>query len=208
MKKKPEMVLVTGFLGAGKTTMMLKLIDYFQRLGKRCAIIINEIGEEGIDNRKMRAMGYDVLDLFGGCVCCTLKVTLEATIHHLLNEAENIDVILFEPSGMGEASSMIDSIENCGYQRSEIINCFIVDPLRIALYQKRLNKLFLDGVGVADIVLISKMDVVVESDFRIAEKMIDEVDSNLPCLGVDFISHRGEEQITKWLERRMGDVTE
>ncbi len=67
-EKKPDIILFTGFLGSGKTTMLLKTIELLAAENKKCAIIVNEIGEVGIDNRQMRRLGYDVHDLFGGCV--------------------------------------------------------------------------------------------------------------------------------------------
>lgn len=175
-KKRPTMILFTGFLGSGKTTTLLKTIEILAGAHKKCAIIINEIGDVGIDNRQMRMLGYDVLDLFGGCVCCSMKVTLEVTINHLLNEYGDLDYILFEPSGMANPSSMYPSITNCGYQLAEILNIFIFDPTRIALYEERMNQLFQDSLYLASCVMVNKIDQVTQGTIEIAEKMV--IDQN------------------------------
>jgi len=172
IKRRPEMLLFTGFLGSGKTTMLLKTIELLANQKKKCAIIINEIGDVGIDNRQMRKLGYDVLDLFGGCVCCTLKVTLEATIIHLLEEYDHLDYILFEPSGMADPSLMYPSIINCGYSEEEIHNIFIFDPLRVDLYQVSLNKLFKDSLNLAELVIINKIDQATQEMIKEARKMV------------------------------------
>lgn len=184
-QKKPEMILFTGFLGSGKTTMLLKTIEMLAAENKKCAIIVNEIGEVGIDNRQMRKLGYDVLDLFGGCVCCTLKVTLEATINHLIEEYDGIDYILFEPSGMADPASMYPSMENCGYTPEDIRNVFIFDPLRVDLYRVRLNSLLRSSLGLARAVVINKIDEASEDAVSEAEGMIRDIGGRLPVFKMD-----------------------
>ncbi|KNZ42093.1 GTP-binding protein [Acetobacterium bakii] len=171
-KGRPEIILFTGFLGSGKTTMLIKTIEMLAEKKRKCAIIINEIGDVGIDNRQMRKLGYDVLDLFGGCVCCTLKVTLEATINHLLEDCEDLDYILFEPSGMADPSAMYPAITNCGYDVNEIHNIFIFDPLRVDLYVNSLNKLFNDSLNLAGMVVINKIDHAAPGMVKDAMKMV------------------------------------
>ena len=184
-QKKPEMILFTGFLGSGKTTMLLKTIEMLAAENKKCAIIVNEIGEVGIDNRQMRKLGYDVLDLFGGCVCCTLKVTLEATINHLIEEYDGIDYILFEPSGMADPASMYPSMENCGYTPEDIRNVFIFDPLRVDLYRVRLNSLLRSSLGLARAVVINKIDEASQDAVSEAEGMIRDIGDRLPVFKMD-----------------------
>jgi len=192
-KKKPPIILFTGFLGSGKTTMLLKTIEMLATTGKKCAIIINEIGEVGIDNRQMRMLGYDVLDLFGGCVCCTMKVTLEATINHLLEEYEDLDYVLFEPSGMANPSSMIPAITNCGYQEEEIQNVFIFDPTRIAFYQNRINQLFNDSINLAKYVVINKIDQVSATEIETAQKMVELAKPGLITLEMNINKELSQE---------------
>ena len=191
--KMPPIILFTGFLGSGKTTMLLKTIEMLAAAEKKCAIIVNEIGDVGIDNRQMRMLGYDVLDLFGGCVCCTLKVTLEATINHLLEGYHNLDYILFEPSGMAKPSSMYPAILNCGYQEEEIQNVFIFDPTRIALYEKRMNQLFNDSIKLARCVVINKLDQVRESEIEEAVKMVETIKPGLKTFKMNLSDELDQE---------------
>ncbi|MDO9493909.1 GTP-binding protein [Acetobacterium sp.] len=175
LKSRPPIILFTGFLGSGKTTMLLKTIEMLSAADKKCAIIINEIGDVGIDNRQMRMLGYEVLDLFGGCVCCTMKVTLEATINHLLEGYQDLDYILFEPSGMANPLSMYPAMMNCGYREEEIQNVFIFDPTRVVLYEKRMNQLFNDSINLARCVVINKLDEVGQREIEEAVKMVETI---------------------------------
>lgn len=193
VKSRPPIILFTGFLGSGKTTMLLKTIEMLSAADKKCAIIINEIGDVGIDNRQMRMLGYEVLDLFGGCVCCTMKVTLEATINHLLEGYQDLDYILFEPSGMANPSSMYPAIMNCGYQEDEIQNVFIFDPTRVVLYQKRMNQLFNDSINLARCVVINKLDEVGQSEIEEAVKMVETIKPGLRTFKMNLNNELGQE---------------
>ena len=184
-KNRPEIVLFTGFLGSGKTTMLLKTIEMLAEQKKKCAIIINEIGDVGIDNRQMRKLGYDVLDLFGGCVCCTLKVTLEATINHLLEDCDGLDYILFEPSGMADPSALYPAITNCGYDEKDIRNVFIFDPLRIELYRAQLNQLLTDSLNLAQIVVINKIDEATPEMVDEAKEMVSLIKPGMKSLAMN-----------------------
>ncbi len=193
VKSRPPIILFTGFLGSGKTTMLLKTIEMLSAADKKCAIIINEIGDVGIDNRQMRMLGYEVLDLFGGCVCCTMKVTLEATINHLLEGYQDLDYILFEPSGMANPSSMYPAIMNCGYQEDEIQNVFIFDPTRVVLYQKRMKQLFSDSINLARCVVINKLDEVGQSEIEEAVKMVETIKPGLRTFKMNLNNEFGQE---------------
>ncbi|MDD4691644.1 MAG: GTP-binding protein [Eubacterium aggregans] len=184
--RKPTIILFTGFLGSGKTSLLLKTIDVMIAKEKKCAIIINEIGDVGIDNREMRHLGYDVWDLFGGCVCCTMKVTLEATINHLLENNPDLDYIFFEPSGMAEPESLYPAMENCGYEREEIRNVFILDPMRTGLYRVRLRELFKHSLHLAQAVVINKIDIAPEESVEEALEMVRSEVGQMPVFKLNL----------------------
>lgn len=201
-KKRPVLILFSGFLGSGKTSLMLKSIEALAMNGKKCAIIINEIGDVGIDNRQMRLLGYDVLDLFGGCVCCTMKVTLEATINHLLTTYDSLDYILFEPSGMANPQSLYPPMINCGYEPSEIENIFIFDVTRKDVYQQRMKPLFYDSLNLARCVVVNKIDMVQQSDVLSAVQMVRESRPELEVFEMN-LTKEIDQVFKKYLMREM-----
>ncbi len=93
--------LITGFLGAGKTTFIRKYARYLDSVGESYVVIENEYGSKGIDSMILRADGITTDELFGGCICCTLKVGFHDM---LLSLSDKVDRIIVEPSGVYDVS--------------------------------------------------------------------------------------------------------
>lgn len=178
---KPTIVLFTGFLGSGKTSLILKTIGTLSRQQKNCAIIINEAGNVGIDQQEIHRLGCEVRELFGDCVCAAVKKgPLETTIKQILKKHENLDYIFLEPSGMADPESMYPAIRRCGYTAPEIQNIFIFDPFRVALYGRRLQGLFNHSLALAQAVVINKIDTVPEPALGAAVAMVRARREKLP----------------------------
>lgn len=93
--------LITGFLGAGKTTFIRKYTKYLDTIGETYVVIENEYGSKGIDSMILEADGITTDELFGGCICCTLKVGFHDM---LLSLADKVDRVIVEPSGVYDVS--------------------------------------------------------------------------------------------------------
>ena len=81
-----QLLIVSGFLGTGKTTFIIKFVKSALQKGVKIAILVNEVGEIGIDDQLMRRLGLNVWEILGGCICCTLAVNLNETLDKLLQE--------------------------------------------------------------------------------------------------------------------------
>ncbi|MBK5243985.1 MAG: cobalamin biosynthesis protein CobW [Eubacteriaceae bacterium] len=156
--KYPQLILFTGFLGSGKTSLLLKCAQVLSESSKKCGIIVNEVGEIGIDNLQMKKMGFNVWEIFGGCICCTLAISLEETIHQLLNNYD-LDFILLEPSGASDPSALYKPLEHSGYSAQKIKNIFIMDPLRVDMFEAVLEPYLESSIPLANAVIINKIDV-------------------------------------------------
>ena len=97
--------VITGFLGAGKTTFLEHYTRHLRETGVSFCIIENEFGRAGVDGAQLRQSGARVRELSGGCVCCALKVPLHALIEELTGE---VDRILLEPSGLFNGDDLMD----------------------------------------------------------------------------------------------------
>ena len=84
--KNVQVIVVGGFLGSGKTTTIINMGKYLAEKGKKVAIIVNEIGEVGIDGDVIKKFGFDTKEITSGCICCSLKVGLRVTVTYLANE--------------------------------------------------------------------------------------------------------------------------
>ena len=96
-----KIIVESGFLGSGKTTFLLKKAREITATGTKCAVIVNEASELGVDNIEYSAMGLKVAEIFGGCICCSLALDLKNTLR-ILDEGYKIETVLVEPSGVAD----------------------------------------------------------------------------------------------------------
>lgn len=118
--------VITGFLGAGKTTFLARYARWLEKQNKRFCVIENEFGRAGADGALLEKQGVRVKEISGGCICCTLKVTL----HDLIAELDGqVDRILLEPSGLFCGDDLMDILQSpdCTVQPGMWVG--IVDPL-------------------------------------------------------------------------------
>jgi Putative GTPases (G3E family) len=167
----PKLILFTGFLGSGKTSLLLKIAKELSQQQKRCAIIVNEVGEIGIDNLQMKKMGYDVWEIFGGCICCTLAISLDETMHQLLEQYET-EYILMEPSGAADPSALYPTLAHCGFTPDRIKNVMIMDPTRVEMLVEVLEPYLEAAIPLADLAVINKIDVAIAAEIEQSERVI------------------------------------
>ena len=177
-----KVFLVSGFLGSGKTTLIKSLVEYFSVANIKSALIVNEIGEIGIDNTYMKRLGYNIWELYGGCICCTLASGLVDTIEEL--KKYNPDVILIEPSGAAEPKITIDALLNMGFERSDIVDFFLLDTTRLEMFLAVLQPLMLSSIEAADVVLVNKFELAGQDLYDEAIKIISEVKPEIACFKV------------------------
>lgn len=121
--------VVTGFLGAGKTTLIRAYLPWLARQGLRSCVIENEFGAAGVDGAALKAIGADVREISGGCVCCTMKVTLHDLLCRL---AGQVDRIILEPSGLFCGDDLLDILSGGDVPVELGMWCGVVDPLMIS----------------------------------------------------------------------------
>ena len=109
-----HLLLVTGFLGSGKTTLIVPLAKSVVQSKRRVAILVNEIGEIGIDNQLMRQLDLNVWELLAGCICCTLSSDLVTTLQKLDADYAPTygvpDLVIVEPSGAADPRNVLTAL--------------------------------------------------------------------------------------------------
>ena len=122
--------VVTGFLGAGKTTFLSRYVRWLEKQNIRCCVIENEFGRAGVDGALLEKQGVRVKEISGGCVCCTLKVTLHDLIRDL---SAQVDRIILEPSGLFCGDDLTDILNSPDCRVRPGMWVGIVDPLSLEL---------------------------------------------------------------------------
>jgi cobalamin biosynthesis protein CobW len=201
---KIPVTVITGFLGAGKTTLIRHLLQNNQ--GKKIAVLVNEFGEVGIDGELLKdcqicddseEMPNNIVELTNGCLCCTVQEEFYPTMQELLQRKENIDCILIETSGLALPKPLIQA-----FRWEEIRNhatvdgvITVVDALAIASgkivgdlslveaqrqddpnldHETPIEELFEDQLACADLVLLTKSDLIDDNSLTLVKKKISQ----------------------------------
>lgn len=153
-----HLLMITGFLGTGKTTLLLRLAEFARNHDKKVAIIVNEIGDIGVDNQLMQQLGFNVRELLGGCICCSLAGDITDTLKELQGEDEP-DLVLLEPTGAADPKNLIQII-NANKQSffKSLTKIALIDPLRMDMLMAVASPLILSTLELADVALINKAD--------------------------------------------------
>ncbi|NLJ99176.1 MAG: GTP-binding protein [Tissierellia bacterium] len=155
--------IISGFLGAGKTTMIKKLLDA-DVLGDGIAIIENEFGDIVIDSNRLEESGVEIKSISSGCICCTLSGDFQKAIKELIKE-HNLNRIIIEPTGVGKLSDIISTINIAKKSEDIEINMAmtIVDVLEFEDFIEVFGDFFKDQIQYANIIALSKAQLTDES---------------------------------------------
>jgi G3E family GTPase len=181
-----QLLVVTGFLGSGKTSLILSLARAARASDRRVAILVNEIGEIGIDNQLMRQLDLDVWELFNGCICCTLTADLVSTLEKL-DAAYAPDLVIVEPSGAADPKNLLMALPYYhGRPLAGIRWVAVLDPLRLTMLLEVLTPLITAGIRQADCIVISKTDIASEAEVAEAEAAARTINTQAPLFCADL----------------------
>ena len=146
--------IFSGFLGAGKTTLIKKLIKEAYS-GERVVLIENEFGEIGIDGGFLADAGIEITEMNSGCICCSLVGDFSKALVKVLEEY-NPDRVIIEPSGVGKLSDVIRAVENAGEINAEL-NAFttVADVNKCKMYMKNFGEFYNDQIKTASAIVLS-----------------------------------------------------
>jgi G3E family GTPase len=169
-----RLLLFSGFLGSGKTTLVIKLAQFAIGRGKKVAILVNEIGEVGIDNQLMRQLDMNVWELLNGCICCTLSADLVSTLQKLDVEYSP-DLVIVEPSGAADPKSILNALPYYkGSPLESLHTISVLDPQRLEILIEVMTPLIVSQIQHADLVLVSKCDLAKAEEIELAHQVAQE----------------------------------
>ena len=164
--------VISGFLGAGKTTVIKKLFETGFK-DEKVVLIENEFGEIGIDGSFLKNAGFEIKEINAGCICCSLVGDFAASMKEVI-EKFNPTRIIVEPSGVGKLSDIINAITTVDADLKLNILATVVDGSKAKLYLKNFGEFFINQVDSADSIIISKTDKIDEEKLEEVVEMIKE----------------------------------
>ncbi len=164
VEKDPmDLLVFTGFFGSGKTTLLLIVAKALsEQFGKKVAIIENEVGKVGIDDHYLKQKGLVVREIYSGCICCTLQGDLINTLQRLEEEYKP-DVVIVEPSGLAGPGQLSRVIRDYGGKPEQNTLVVLIDAERLQNIPINALPMLTDGIEVADLIVINKIDQVRET---------------------------------------------
>ena len=152
--------IISGFLGAGKTTLIKKLLqEAFQE--EQVVLIENEFGEIGIDGGFLKEAGIEIREMNSGCICCSLVGDFGASLKEVIDKYHP-DRILIEPSGIGKLSDVIRAVKDVQEETGLVLNSYttVVDAKKCKMYMRNFGEFFNNQVEYAGAIIMSRTDIV------------------------------------------------
>ena len=173
--EKTKIDIISGFLGAGKTTLIKKLLkDAFQ--GEQVVLIENEFGEIGIDGGFLKEAGIQIREMNSGCICCSLVGDFGASLKEVISKYHP-DRILIEPSGVGKLSDVIKAVQGVEEETGLVLNSYttVVDAKKCKMYMRNFGEFFNNQVEYAGAIIMSRTDIVDEAKAQASLELLREI---------------------------------
>ena len=195
-ENKTKIDIFSGFLGAGKTTLIKKLIkEAFA--GEKIVLIENEFGEIGIDGGFMREAGIQVNELNSGCICCSLVGDFREALKKVV-ETYHPDRILIEPSGVGKLSDVTRAVEGVAESLPVILNSFVTvaDVNKVKMYMKNFGEFYDDQVSHASCIILSRTGNASEEKVAAAVALLAEKNPTATIVTTDWTALTGAQIVS------------
>ncbi len=166
--------VVSGFLGAGKTTLIKKLLNEALD-GSKVVLIENEFGEIGIDGGFLKESGIEIKEMNSGCICCSLVGDFGESLKEVLTTYAP-ERVLIEPSGVGKLSDVLKAVEDVAEDLDVVVNSAVavVDASKCKMYIKNFGEFFINQIAYAGTILLTRADKVSQEKMNACVEMIRE----------------------------------
>ncbi len=183
--------IFSGFLGAGKTTLIKKLIQEAYK-GEKVVLIENEFGEIGIDGGFLQEAGVNITEMNSGCICCSLVGDFSKALQQVAAQYAP-DRIVIEPSGVGKLSDVIKAVANARLEKAKLnAFCTVVDACKCKMYMKNFGEFFNDQVENASCIILSHTAKATEEKLAAAVALLKEKNSSATLVTADWDSLNGK----------------
>ena len=174
--------IISGFLGAGKTTLIKKLLSE-AFTGEQVVLIENEFGEIGIDGGFLKESGIEIREMNSGCICCTLVGDFGKSLREVV-DTYHPDRILIEPSGVGKLSDVIKAVQDVQEEIDAKLNSFttVADVTKCRIYLKNFGEFFSNQIEYAGAVILSRTDKAKPEKIEESVALLRELNGKAPFI--------------------------
>ncbi len=195
--------VISGFLGAGKTTLIKRLLASAFK-GQKVVLIENEFGEIGVDGAFLKDAGIEIREINSGCICCSLVGDFEASMKEIIDRFAP-DRVIIEPSGVGKLSDIVRAIEKVTAELQLNIIATVVDGGKVGMYVRNFGEFYIDQVKQANTIVVSKTDKISEDKLLKAVEQIREINPKATLITTNLEALESE-KILSALENDVGMV--
>lgn len=184
--------IVSGFLGAGKTTFIKKMLkEAFS--GEQVVLIENEFGEIGIDGGFLRESGIEIREMNSGCICCSLVGDFGKSLKEVV-ETYHPERILIEPSGVGKLSDVIKAVQDIQGELDAELSSFVtvVDATKCRLYKNNFGEFFSNQIEYAGAIILSRTDKAKKEKVEESYRILRELNEKAPIITTPIAELTGE----------------
>ncbi|WP_406658149.1 GTP-binding protein [Methanolobus sp. ZRKC2] len=198
-----KIIIIGGFLGSGKTTTLRNLGKHLIAKGHKIAIIVNEIGEVGIDGETISDSGLVTKELTSGCICCSLRISMEYTLQTLAEEY-NPDIVIIEPTGIAFPLQIKEHLELMDLEDLSFAPLVsLVDASRINMEIDQIPVFIANQIRDAEIVCINKIDLVDAESIAATTKTVLQL--NPDAIVVEFSAMNMDSKFQLFLDLLAGE---
>ena len=202
--------IISGFLGAGKTTLIKKLLSE-AFAGEQVVLIENEFGEIGIDGGFLKESGIEIREMNSGCICCSLVGDFGKSLREVV-DTYHPDRILIEPSGVGKLSDVIKAVQDVQAEIDAELNSFttVVDVTKCRIYRKNFGEFFSNQIEYAGAVILSRTDKAKPEKIEESVALLRELNDKAPFITTPIAQLPGKKiletmESSKSLEKELLD---
>ena len=197
-----DVIIVTGFLGSGKTTTILAVIDQvIELVGKKVVVLQNDLGRIGIDAELMDRKGLNVRGINSGCICCALEEDFTKVLAEVASSSCP-DMIFVEPSGVADPANILLALK--GFEDApvdRIKTVVVIDAVRFAQILRAFPNPVKRQIGIADIIVVSKIDEVEKIDLVDVLAYLFDRGVTVPIISTSLVNGTNLDRVVEELVR-------
>jgi len=197
-----QILIISGFLGSGKTSILMPFVRRLNALGKRVAVVENEIGEKGVDDVYLKEKGFYVKEIYHGCICCSLRTNLINCLLELEKEYKP-EVVVMEPTGIADPQLLLSSLSGYPGNLDSKVMVSVVDAERFEEIVDLQTAIAIDGIKSADLIALNKVDLISPEHLEKLHSRIQTINPESTIQNVSAYDEKLQEDLFTLIESRL-----